>query len=255
MSTIKSQVNELWRRGFTTDQIHKETGLTKKQIRSCYSKYGWSANRYPRICVWRPLEQLLIGSILGDGSFTKIEDTNHSNSRLSIAHTENQRELLDWKKWILSKHNLDNKIHKNIVSKDEKRYKKDSYVSFRLRSKTHPIFTYYRNKFYDSNGEKRVYAEYVRKLDKMGLAIWFMDDGNRTDYGYQLNTQSFTNEEIEILINYMNYKWGLKCSIHNEGRIYIWSRSVDKFRKLVSPFMLNCVRYKLETYMGSDKTG
>jgi len=255
MSTIKSQVNELWRKGFTTNQIHKETGLTKKQIRSCFSKYGWSANRYPRICINRPLEQLLIVSILGDGSITKIEGTKNSNSRRTIAHTENQRQLLDWKNWILSKSNLDNKINKNIVEKREDKYKNSPYISFRLRSKTHPIFTYYRNKFYDSNGEKRVDEEYVSKLDKMGLAIWFMDDGNRTNYGYELNTQSFTRNEKELLIDYMKSKWDFKSSIHKQGQIYIWSKSSEKFRETISPFMLNCVDYKLETYMGSDKTG
>lgn len=90
---------------------------------------------------------------------------------LSIAHSEKQKEYLEYKWGILSKYNLVSPIIEYHLN--NKRYSHE-LVEYRFKSKLHPIFTDIRNKYYDSNGHKRVFKEFVKNIDALGLAIWMM---------------------------------------------------------------------------------
>ena len=76
-----------------------------------------------------------------------------------------------------------------------------------------------------------------------------MDDGNKTGTGFRLNTQSFTKVENLLLIQILKEKFDLDCSLHlsgnNQQRIYIKSRSMLKFKDLVSPYFHESMVYKL----------
>jgi len=54
-----------------------------------------------------------------------------------------------------------------------------------------------------------------------------MDDGNRAQSGFYLNTQSFTKDENLFLIKILKDKFDLNCTIHKQKqkdfiyRIYI----------------------------------
>ena len=66
-----------------------------------------------------------------------------------------------------------------------------------------------------------------------------MDDGSKTGTGFRLNTQSYTKVENLLLIQILKDKFDLDCSLHlsgnNQQRIYIKTRSMLKFKDLVSP--------------------
>lgn len=72
-------------------------------------------------------------------------------------------------------------------------------------------------------------------LTPIGLAFWLMDDGGWTKNGIHLNTNFFSRSDVEILIDVLNRKYGLKCSIHSRNRIYIWTSSVPALIELVKP--------------------
>ena len=60
---------------------------------------------YPEIPITGKLQQLLIGSLLGDGSF--VSNGGHTkNCYLSIAHCIKQKEYLEFKTNILKEYNL-----------------------------------------------------------------------------------------------------------------------------------------------------
>lgn len=62
-------------------------------------------------------------------------------------------------------------------------------------------------------------------LTPIGLAFWLMDDGGWTINGIHLNINFFSRSDVEILIDILNRKYGLKCSIHSRNRINIWTSS------------------------------
>jgi hypothetical protein len=76
------------------------------------------------------------------------------------------------------------------------------------------------------------------------LAYWIMGDGSWAGYGVKLSTQSYTKEEVLLLIKALNDKFLLSCSIQTTNLaksqyiIYIPSKDVDKLRVLVLPYML-----------------
>ena len=95
----------------------------------------------------------------------------------------------------------------------------------------------------------------MNHLTGRGLAYWFMDDGGRLDYNKNsknksivLNTQSFTEEEVKMLSNELITKFNFECEVRsNKGKkiIVICHNSYPLFYKLVSPFIIPEMRYKL----------
>ena len=77
-----------------------------------------------------------------------------------------------------------------------------------------------------------------------------MGDGvyNKTYGGVILCTDSFTLEEVELLVKTLN-KLGLVISkqqrTENVYRIYINSKSIEDLRNMVKPFMIKSMMYKI----------
>jgi hypothetical protein len=82
-----------------------------------------------------------------------------------------------------------------------------------------------------------------------------MDDGGKLDYNKNsknkslvLNTQSFTDNEVEMLCKGLIDKFKFDCSIRsNKGRkiIVIRNSSYPLFLDLVSPYIISEMNYKL----------
>ena len=76
-----------------------------------------------------------------------------------------------------------------------------------------------------------------------------MDDGSKTGTGFRLSTQSYTKAENLLLIQILKDKFDLDCSLHLAGnsqhRIYIKTKSMFKFKNLVSPHFHESMMYKL----------
>jgi len=187
------------------------------------------------------LEQLLIGSILGDGSFMKQEKPEH-NSRLSIAHSAKQAEYAIWKYKLLDSYGLAGKIRKNIIVSD--RYKNGFITEYRFKSKAHLLFTSYRKMFYPC-GIKTIVYENIKCLGDLGLAIWYMDDGYKHSVSYALSACGFTVKELEILVKVLEENFNIKATIHASKILYIAAESREKFKSIIYPYILPSLRYKL----------
>lgn len=61
-----------------------------------------------------------------------------------------------------------------------------------------PCFNYYRDLFY--NGKKILPSNIEDLLTPRGLAFWIMDDGCRVKKGLVLYTNSFSMQEVELLM-------------------------------------------------------
>lgn len=223
--------------------VHKDT------IRICLSKLGVSRFRGKisgNLEITNELQQILIGSLLGDGSFV-YGSGRCKNCFLSIGHSEKQLEYLRYKVGIISKYGFTNKIYKYSYSNT--RYKSGNLTTYYYKTNLHPIFTQIRNQSYDLNGIKRINQEFVSDIDPLGLAIWYMDDGYVTKNSCILSTCSFTQEEQRVLADILLKKFNLHFNIgKHDNSMYLQAKDFPLFVKIISPYIISCMQYKLIPY-------
>lgn len=111
-----------------------------------------------------------------------------------------------------------------------------------------PCFNYYHSLFY-VNGIKIVPKNIEQLLTAKGLAYWAQDDGYKYQEGFLFCTESFTLEEVKLLIKTLKDKFGLNCGSKKRDtdkyRLYIWKNYMEKFRELVQPHFHKSMLYKL----------
>lgn len=80
-----------------------------------------------------------------------------------------------------------------------------------------------------------------------------MDDGSADRSGYVLHTNSFKKEDVELLVRVLLENFNLVCSIHTANNkkkkpymIYIKAESRERFKELVSPYIIPHFEYKLK---------
>lgn len=130
----------------------------------------------------------------------------------------------------------------------DKRYNK-VYYSAAFETLSFPCFNYYRELFYNSEGKKIVPTNIGDLLTPRGLAYWIMDDGGQNP-GFILHTNSFTKEEVELLIQILKINFELKASLRprNKGQytIYMSKSQLSRIRELVSNNIHPSMLYKIQ---------
>ena len=100
-------------------------------------------------------------------------------------------------------------------------------------------------------GNKIIPNDLEEYLTPCGIAYWFMDDGTKTGSCYSFATASFSFKEHEKLLELLNNKYNLVCSIHRkeskQKSIYVSAvnESNVNFKKLIEPFIVESMKYKL----------
>lgn len=111
--------------------------------------------------------------------------------------------------------------------------------------------------WYKNKGDKfvKILPSNIEKLlTPIGIAHWLMRDGYFSENTVKLCTDNFTKEEVLILINILDKKFGIKSTINKRTnpngniiwRIRISKTSLDKLRMLVSPYFIPEMLYKLD---------
>ena len=192
------------------------------------------------------LQQLVIGSLLGDGSYVRSSSSNSSGCLLSIGHGMSQYSYLKYKFDILDKYDLVNKI--SIRKYEDSRFKNPNYEECRIKSRTNPLFTKIRLSCY-KEGKKYINFDVIQYLDALGLAIWFMDDGYVTNNSCIFSTCSFSIEEQKKLSYFLLGKFGLHFTVgKNDNSMYLKSEDFELFKSIVYPYILPDLQYKLIPY-------
>ena len=179
---------------------------------------------------------VLIGSILGDGCLLG-GDIGRVNYRLQIAHSVKQKDYLYWKYKVFHGWTLSTPHYVR------------SNNSWRFRTMSHPELTAFQTLFYQDR--KKIIPRNISELltDPLALAIWFMDDGAKMkNHGIILNTQSFSIRENALLQNTLLENFNIPSTTHkdkNKVRLYIGYRFIDEFIRIVNPFILPSLKYKL----------
>ena len=202
-----------------------------------------------KITIESPLNEIMIGLLLGDGHIQKRSINGNSRfiygqSSLRLHHLNYFNHVFELFKPYLSK----DFNPKKISFTDKRSNKKYSSVQFATLSL--PCFNYYKELFYNEN-KKIVPSNIQNLLSPRGLAYWIMDDGSLQNKGLHLNTYGFSNQDVLKLKSTLENMFGentLKCSIHKHKkgeRIYIWGESMGVVRHNISKFMHKNMLYKI----------
>lgn len=240
---------KLWNEGKTDKEIAEYFGVKEITIRTFRTK-GENSGKFNIIRNFSQeehhlttiQEQFIRGSLLGDLNLSKPESNKSINSRLAIVHSKKQEELFMKKVEILGDFMGSYKLY--TPSPDKRTGK--IYETWRGNSKSHKVFTDIYCELYP-NGKKVLTQEYLNTIiHPIALAYWFMDDGT---FNGQIATNCFSFKEQQLLVEWMFEKWGILCTINkniNQYTIRISNKSRLDFERLIFPYMLPSMYYKLK---------
>ena len=131
-------------------------------------------------------------------------------------------------------------------------------INWGFQTISHEAFNPLANLFLNNSKKVIKNSLILDHLTDRGLAYWFMDDGGKLDYNKNsknrsivLNTQSFTDKEVEIMSKELMAKFNFECEVRsNKSKkvIVIKNNSYPLFYKLVSSHIIPDMRYKLPQF-------
>ena len=119
-------------------------------------------------------------------------------------------------------------------------------IAYRFTTKSLPVFTTLHKIFYQAN--KKIIPNNL-EIDPLSLAVWFMDDGSKSRSAVYLNTQQFTLDGQQKLLNLLKNKFNLIGSLNKDKkyfRIRINTESTKHFKEIVKPYIIKLFNYKLD---------
>ena len=119
----------------------------------------------------------------------------------------------------------------------------------RFHTWTYTSFNWIHKEWY-IDGKKCIPNNIDLYLTPLALAIWIMDDGAKVSKGLKLCTNNFTYDECIYLTKVLSKNFNLKASVQSAGSkdqyiIYIWKSSMDNLFKIVSPYIIPEMKYKI----------
>jgi len=257
MSNRIPKIEELkqmyWQEKKNQSQIAQELGCSQGTISNRMKRLGIKPRnnqeiasiKYPIIKKLDNEEfQVLVGSLLGDGSLQINKEG--INARFTEHKKIGDVEYLKWKAKVLTR------FYPRIAFNQSQRV-------FALWTKVHPKLTEFRKHWYP-NGRKEVNFGDLERLDALGLAVWYMDDGS---YNFRGDTCALYTESFELMENkalklYFERKWAISPRIcckrksrnnwaTKETYFLLFNvRDSTKFLEVVSPFVHSCMARKLK---------
>jgi len=173
---------------------------------------------------------LIEGCLLGDG-YMRCK----TNAHLQITHSFKQKDYVDWKY----------KLLESLVLTKPKTYKGNGKrIGYRFFTRSLPVFTSFYKRYYTKKG-KRVPRDL--RLNPFTLAVWFMDDGSKSNNSCYLNTQKFSLSDQRYLIWVFKRQFCLKPHLDRDKqyrRLRFTVFDTKKFKQIVKRFVLPSLQYK-----------
>lgn len=247
----KEEFYKYYELGYSDEQIGKAIGIPGKIINEYRRKNKIPVRQKEVFQFPQDQYQIIIGGLLGDSSMS-ISKTKKGAS-VTWRHSMKQKDYCLWKYEQL-KEFCCKPYH--IVEHDPRNG--NNYDGITIKTKQNAAFVPFFDQFYflKENGEKKKYinAEILNSLNELGLAIWFQDDGYKEKTGgYCLSTNCFSDEDLKLIQNYFLFKYDIKTTVHRSHVLYIPRKYIEKFTKLVEPYIQPCCKYKLHE-IGHCKT-
>jgi len=171
--------------------------------------------------------EMIIACLLGDGTLSK----SGKNYRLRIEHNSKHKEYVEWKYDLLKR--LCVSAIQSVAP----------HSSVRFGTVGHPEITKLRERWYLQT--KQIVGDL--KLSPLMIAVWFMDDGTRHRDTVDISVHSFSSASIESLRKQL-LGYGIETTINSDSkgsRLYVLKKSYPNFKRLVTPYIVSCMAYKL----------
>ena len=213
--------------------------------------------------------QILLGSILGDGSIKKNGSGGRNRDREKIRnfifYEGHQGKQFDYVKWKVDK-----------LSTFLARFYGNNSDKPELLTVSHPIFSCLREKFYNAltkSTKSKLPMDVLGRLDLLGLMIWYLDDGyiGCTKDGKRSETQvskpypkitakGYDYNELNVLCNKLNARFDLSLHVTKYKHRGGWNKLVcidveDRnklfplWRQMATELRLpSCMYYKLNMH-------
>jgi len=183
------------------------------------------------------IKETIVGLILGDLYIYKYRVNATLRFKQSIIHKDYIEHLYE----LFSSYCPSAPITTNPApdKRTGKVYKSVCFNTYSL-----PCFNELQKIFYPL-GTKIIPSNIGELLTPRGLCYWICDDGYWCNNGVHLCTNSFTLDEINLLVKVLTEKFTLKCSISANKVIRISSKSVPHLRTLLTPMMPSMMQYKI----------
>ena len=183
------------------------------------------------------LHQLFLGTLLGDASMVNPKFYKVTHGMRQLPYTYHIAECLG---------SYVSTIH----------YKKE-VDAVEVYTNRHGNLIPYFNRFYSHGKKKKYMCEgVIHDIEPAGLAYWYMDDGKYSEYGAYLCVGNITVQEGDNLRCTLENKFNLFTTLQNHNidkgyyNIYIKAESRNHFFELISPHIIESMRYKIvgDTY-------
>jgi hypothetical protein len=193
------------------------------------------------------LGQALIGLLLGDGwlSRNKSKSGTLGNTRFCFSQSVINTE------YFMFVYNLFKPYCQGPFYQIDRFSKLTGpFSALRFNSLAFPCINFYFEIFYNQ-GKKQVPLNIIDYLTPISLAFWISDDGSfhTRDQILILCTDGFTESGVDLLMDVLIKKFGLKCRKEKKQksgyRIIILKSSMDKLRDMVLEHMDPSMYYKL----------
>jgi LAGLIDADG DNA endonuclease family len=187
--------------------------------------------------------EVIVGLLLGDGC---LEAQNRGRTyRLKVEqsarHEAYVQHLYDlFREWVLTP----------PYARSKRASNGSVTTNFAFQTVSHAAFRFYAQQFY-ADGQKRVPELVHHWLTPRGLSYWFMDDGSiKSDQskGVILNTHCYDSFDVARLASCLGDLFGLQVTPRRQAdgvQLYVSGRSFETFSKIVEPYVIRELRYKL----------
>lgn len=183
---------------------------------------------------------LLIGMLLGDGTIS-------NNNVFKIAHSESQKDYLEWKVKQLNEAGIRNNGIKSYIKTVE--YATGATVYY-TQLNIIPFIKVLKRILYKNKkvlGNRKL----LNRLDAKGIAIWYMDDGHiniRKDKGrpcgfYIKISTCEPKQEVQTIIDFFKEQWNINFYMFHEGKkedsysLCCGTKEGLKFIDIVKPYV------------------
>lgn len=202
---------------------------------------------------------LLISLLLGDGTIS-------NNYVFKLSHGYKQKEYLEWKIKLLNEYGIKNNGLKEYVS--SKGYNTGDIVYYSQLSVI-PFIKLLRRIIYKP---KKNYSnrKLLNRLNALGLAIWYMDDGHinirKTKdkiHGFYIKIATcLSKQDNQIIIDYFKEVWNVSFYQFKEGKsgkntysLCCGTQEGIKFIEIIKPYVESCpsMLYKIQYDLSQRK--
>jgi recombination protein RecA len=184
------------------------------------------------------LEQLILGSMLGDAS---IKQEGRMAAYFREEHGQEQKAYVQWKARAFG---------------DLCRKPSDTTHGYGFSTVPLYEFAQMRSRFYPLNVRyKHITRELLESLTPLALAVWYLDDGTNNHQANRSNAKTIylhklTEDECRAIESVFAAKFGLHCRVKyypkaSSSRITFHGVAADRLEEIIRPYCHPSMRYKL----------